>query len=157
MRDLMPKILGFLVIIITLALAPSISTANTAIAASNLTSLIGMTALVGFGAPLIILGLLISGGIFAVAGTRGALGGAKIADLMSVIGTVVVLIVVLTMFVSVIEYVQALILVSSGFAVTIYGLIPITIYIGVIALAGWTQVKTFRGARRGSRKASANY
>ena len=157
--SLMPKILGFLVIIITLALAPTISTANAAIIAhDNISVMIGMTAISGFGAPLIILGLLVSGGIFAVAGTRGALGGAKISDLMSVIGSVVVLIVVLTMFTSVMDYVTTLATGVTGFAFTIYTLIPIVIYIGIIAMAGWTQARAYRKARKGGRpRSSANY
>ena len=160
MKELMPKILGFLVIIITLALAPTISTANIAITGANLTNLIGMTAVGAFGAPLIILGLLVSGGVFAVGGARGALAGAKISDLMSVIGSVVVLIVVLTMFTSVITYVNTLIGVppSGGFSDTIYGIIPIVLYIGIIAMAGWTQVSTYRRISKGGKKSSsANY
>ena len=157
MQDIMPKILGFLVIIITLALAPTINTANAAIIAANLTNLIGMTAVAAFGAPLIILGLLIGGGIFAVAGTRGALAGAKIQDLLGVIGTVVVLIVVLTMFVNVMTYAGALYDASSGFAQVIYSIIPIVIYIGIIAMAGWTQVRAYRRGRGKKSGASTNY
>ena len=158
MKELMPKILGFLVIIITLALAPTINTANAAVVAhANLSNMIGMSAISGFGAPLIILGLLVSGGIFAVGGTRGALAGAKISDLMGVIGSVVVLIVVLTMFESVMDYVTTLATGVTGFAFTIYTLIPIILYIGIIAMAGWTQVKAYRSARGRRKSSSANY
>jgi len=155
MRDIMPKILGFLVIIITLALAPTINTANAAITGANLTNLIGVAAVGAFGAPLIILGLLVSGGIFAVSGTKGALSGASVGDLLSVVGSVVVLIVVLTMFVNVMDYTTTLIAASTGFAVTIYSIIPIVIYIGIIAMAGWTQVRAYRRAKGGRRSKSA--
>ena len=158
MGNLMPRILGFLVIIITLALAPTIDTANdVVIAHDNISVMIGMSAIAAFGAPLIILGLLVSGGVFAVAGTRGALAGAKVGDLLQVIGSVVVLIVVLTMFESVMTYSGTLYDASSGFAQTIYSLIPITIYIGIIAMAGWAQVRAYRGARKGKKSSSANY
>jgi len=153
----MPKILGFLVIIITLALAPTIATANTAITGhANVAAMIGMTAIGAFGAPLIILGLLISGGIFAVAGAKGALGGASVGDLLGVIGTVVVLIVVLTMFDSVMTYTGALYDASSGFAQVIYSIIPIVIYIGIISMAGWTQVRAYRRASGKRRSSSSN-
>ena len=154
----MPKILGFLVIIITLALAPTINTANAAIVAhDNVSVMIGMTAIGGFGAPLIVLGLLVSGGIFAVAGTKGVLGGASISDLLGVVGSVVVLIVVLTMFDSVMTYTGTLYDASTGFAQTIYSIIPIIIYIGIIAMAGWTQVRTYRRARGRRKSKAANY
>lgn len=156
MRDIMPKILGFLVIIITLALAPTINTANVAITGhANCSEMIGMVAIGAFGAPLIILGLLVSGGIFAVSGTKGALSGASVGDLLSVVGSVVVLIVVLTMFVNVMTYTATLIAASSGFAVTIYSIIPIIIYIGIIAMAGWTQVRAYRKAKGGKKSKSA--
>ena len=157
MKDIMPKILGFLVIIITLALAPTINTANATIAAGNLTNLIGMTAISAFGAPLIILGLLVSGGIFAVAGQKGVLGGASVSDLLTVVGSVVVLIVVLTMFDSVMTYTGTLYDASTGFAQTIYSIIPIVIYIGIIAMAGWTQTRAYRRARGRRKSKSANY
>ena len=154
----MPKILGFLVIIITLALAPTINTANAAITGhANVSAMIGMVAIGAFGAPLIVLGLLVSGGIFAVAGTKGVLGGASISDLMSVIGSVIVLIVVITMFESVMTYTGTLYDASTGFAQTIYSIIPIVIYIGIIAMAGWTQARTYRRMRGGRKSKAANY
>ena len=155
LKDLFPKVMGFIVIIITLALAPTINTANATIIADNLTALTGMTAVAAFGAPLIILGLLFSGGFFAVAGMRGKMQGASMKDLLSVIGSVVLVIVALSLFTSVIEYVNALILASSGFAVVVYGIIPLLVYIGIIAAAGFTQVKTYRKYSRKSKRASS--
>jgi len=159
MKSLFAKILGFLVIIITLALAPSIVTANTAIVESgNLTaSMIGMSVIGGFGAPLIILGLLVSGGVFAIAGIRGQLAGANMKDLFAVIGSVVVVIVLLSMFPNILDYVKALIDASSGFAVTIYGILPLLIYLGIIAGAGWIQVRAYRRMRKGGGRSRARY
>ena len=157
MRDIMPKILGFLVIIITLALAPTINIVNTAITGhANVTAMIGMAAIGAFGVPLIILGLLVAGGVFTVAGSKGALSGASVKDLLAVVGSVVVLIVVLTMFVNVMDYTTTLIEASSGFAVTIYSIIPIIIYIGIIALAGWTQVRAYKKVKGGRKSKASN-
>jgi hypothetical protein len=149
LAGLFSKILGFLVIIITLALSPTINTANGTIASGNLTNLIGMDVVADFGAPLIILGLLVSGGVFAVAGVKGTLGGASMGDLFKVIGSVVVIVVLLSMFPEIMTYVNDLIQDSTGFAITIYGIIPIVIYLGIIVGAGWVQVQTYRSAKKG--------
>lgn len=162
LKDLFPKVMGFIVIIVTLALAPTINTANATIVAANLTNLTGMSAVSAFGAPLIILGLLFSGGLFAVAGAKGQLAGASMKDMLSVIGSVVIIIVALSLFggtTSVISYTNTLIAASSGFAVTVYGIIPLLIYIGIIAAAGYTQARVYRKYRRNrrSRATTANY
>lgn len=154
MRDLFGRIMGFVMIIVTLALAPTIATSNAAIEAANLTNLTGMTAVSAFGAPLIIIGLLFGGGLFAVAGVRGKLAGASMADLFSVIGSVVLVIVSLSLFTSVITYVNTLIApTASGFGDVVYGIVPLMIYIGVIAAAGYAHVRAYRRTRRSRRKA----
>ncbi len=159
LSSLFAKIMGFVTIIITLALAPSINTANTAIAnADNLSSMLGMATVVTFGAPLVILGLLVSGGMFALAGVKGQLGGAGMKDILAVIGSVIVVIVAMTLFLSVVSYTSTLIDASTGFAITIYSIIPLIIYLGIIVAAGWTQVSTYKrltGGRRGRRSSSA--
>lgn len=164
LSGLFGKIMGFLVIIITLALAPQINTANTAITGSgNLTGLLGMSTVGSFGAPIIILGLLVSGGIFALAGIKGQLGGASARDLFEVVGSVIVIIVMLTLFIDVIDYTHALYVAATGFAQTIYSIIPLIIYIGILAAAGWAQVSTYRRTRKGKKgkkgqsAATANY
>ena len=145
------KIMGFLVIIITLALAPSINTANAVIVAhDNVSEMLGMAAVSAFGAPLIILGLLVAGGVFAIAGAKGQLS-AKPMNLFAVIGSVIVLIVVITMFDNVMTYTAQLMAASSGFAVTLYSVIPIVIYVGIIAMAGWASVSGYRKMRGKSR------
>ena len=149
MRVLFGRIMGFVMIIVTLALAPTIATSNAAIEAANLTNLTGMTAVSAFGAPLIIIGLLFGGGFFAVAGVKGKMKGASMADMFSVIGSVVLVIVSLSLFTTVITYVNTLIGVSAvGFGDVVYGIIPLMIYIGVIAAAGYTQARAYRRARR---------
>ena len=149
MKVLFGRIMGFVMIIVTLALAPTIKTANDAIEAANLTNLTGMTAVSAFGAPLIIIGLLFGGGFFAVAGVKGKMKGASMADMFSVIGSVVLVIVSLSLFTSVITYLNALIApAASGFGDVVYGIIALMIYIGVLAAAGYTQVRAYRGVRR---------
>ena len=152
--------MGFLVIIITLALGPTINTANAAIAAhDNVSIMIGMSAMTSFGAPLIILGLLTAGGLFALAGVRGQMAGASIADLLGVVGSVVVVIVGLTFLDSIMDYTWILVAASSGFAVTIYEMIPLLVYIAIIAAAGWTTYKGISSVRRGkkSKKSAVGY
>lgn len=154
--SLFGKIMGFLVIIITLALAPTIATANTAITSANLTNLIGMSVVASFGAPLIILGLLAVGGLFSLAGVKGQLANVGMKDLFPVIGAVIVVIVCLTLFTSIITYTNTLIDSALGtFAATIYGIIPLLIYLGIVAGAGWVTVHTYRKSRKGGKKSRA--
>jgi hypothetical protein len=137
MNNLVPKIMGWLVVIIALALAPTINTTNGYIS-SNVTAatesayMIGMSTVVAFGAPIMIISILFSGALIVM----GKIGDGTTKSLMGVIGTVVVVIIALSMFVSIIGYVNTLITASTGFAQTIYGVIPIIIYIGIIASAG---------------------
>ena len=156
MKALFGRIMGFVMIIITLALAPTIATSNAAIEAANLTNLTGMTAVSAFGAPLIIIGLLFGGGFFAVAGVRGKMSGASMGDMFTVIGSVVLVIVSLSLFTTVITYTNTLIgEAASGFGDVVYGIIPLMIYIGVIAAAGYSQVRAYRKARRGRGRGSS--
>ena len=157
---LFSKIMGFLIIIITLALAPTINTANTAITGhDNVSIMIGMVAIGAFGAPLIIIGLLSAGGLFALSGVKGRLGGASMKDMIGVVGSVVVVIVGLTFMVSIMDYVVTLVEASTGFAVTIYEMIPLLIYLTIIASAGWYQYASYKRMRggRGRRRAAAGY
>jgi hypothetical protein len=145
----MSKIMGFLVIIITLAMAPSIVTANTAVASGNLTNLIGMDVVTDFGAPLIILLLLGMGGIFA---WKGAGGGMK--EVMGVIGGTILAIVALTFMNSIITYINALITAdSSSIGDVIYGIIPLIIYMAIVAGAGYGTYRAFKGSGKKTSKA----
>lgn len=134
----------FLTIVITLALAPSINTANNTIASDNLTNLIGMTAVVQFGAPLIILGIMVAGGLMAF-GMRQGLG---VKDIMVTVGLVIGEIVALNFMDSIVDYTNTLIAASTGFAVTIYGIIPLIVYIAIIAAAGGYQTYKYVKSRK---------
>lgn len=154
--------MGFLVIIITLALAPTIYTSNAAVLSYSDTvtgltdaDFVGLTAVAGFGAFIIIFGLLTSGGIFAVAGVQGKLANTSVADMLKVIGSVIVIILMLALFTSLLDYVAALVDAADTASDTIgetgFGIIPIVIYVGILASAGWAQVSAYRKARGGGR------
>lgn len=153
LTGLFGKIMGFIVIVVTLALAPSIVTANAAVAAhANVTSgvLTGMSVVAAFGAPLIILGLLVSGGVFAVAGMKGQLGGATAKDLLTVVGSVITAIVALTFMSTICTYVATLMgyyTLGTEFARTIFAIIPLIIYIGIIVGSGWSVARTYKKAK----------
>lgn len=156
LSNLVPKIMGWLVVVITLALAPTINTYNTAVttnvsAATNAAKMIGMTAVDDFGGFLIIMGLLITGGLFGVAGVRNKLGGASIRDMLEIIGAVIITVIALAMFSgSVIGYIDALIDASSGFAQTAYGILAIILYVAIIAGATGFAALKYKRARKGS-------
>ena len=158
MQSLLAKIIGFLVIVITLALAPTIDTANVAISGhANVTQMLGMTVISGFGAPLIIIGLLVAGGLFALSGVRGQLKNASMGDMMSVIGSVIVIIVALTFEAQIMTYNTALMLGKSGFDYTLYSVIPLLVYIGIITSAGWNTARVYRKARGSRSRAARSY
>lgn len=150
MNNLVPKILGWVTVIIALALAPSINTANTAVdtawaATTNNATMIGMGTVVDFGAPLMIISLLFSGALMGL----GKVGDGSIRGMLSIIGACIITIVILNIFPNVLTYVDELITASTGFAQTVYGIIPIILYIGVIAGAGVaTAVSYFRGRKK---------
>jgi len=157
MGNLLPKILGWLTVIITLALAPTINTQNAAVDTAlttmgNSTLLIGMDTVIDFGAPLMIIGLLFAGGMLAA----GRIGDGSIQSMLGVIGSVIATVIALTMFESVITYVEDLVEAVTGFAQVIYGVIPIILYLAIVAGAGvYAAVKGFGGKK--SKKASKAY
>ena len=142
----------WLVIVITLALAPTIETFNghvtTNVAgATNVAYMLGMTAIDDFGGFLIIIGLLVAGGLFAA---NFKAQGSGVKDMLGVIVSVIITVVALAMFSgSVIGYIDALITAGTGFAKTAYGILPIIIYVGIIAGAATAQaVKTYKGKKK---------
>lgn len=156
-----PSIMGWLVVVITLALAPTIETYNGYVTgnvsgATNSSYMIGMTAVDDFGGFLMIMALLVMGGLFAVGGMRNK--NYTVGDMLSVIGAVIVSIIALAMFSgSIIGYIDSLITAGSGFAQTAYGILTIVIYVTIIAGAGvFTGWKTYR-KRRKARRATARY
>ncbi len=151
---LINKIFGFLVIIITLALAPSINTANTTVASGNLTNLTGMSVVTEFGAPLIVIGLLAVGGIFAWKGTQGS----SMKEIMGTISLVIVAIVGLTFMSNIVTYTNTLIDASTGFATTLYGIIPLVVYLGIVASVGYAGYRGWKGSKKSKKSAAyANY
>jgi hypothetical protein len=158
MGNLVPKIMGWLVVIIALALAPTINTTNGYIssnvtAAVNSADMIGMSTIVAFGAPIMIISILFSGALIVM----GRVGDGTTKSLMSVIGTVIVVIIALSMFVNVISYVDTLITASTGFAQTIYGVIPIILYIGIVAGAGGVAAYKALKGKKGKKSAAASF
>ena len=151
LNKLLGVILGLLTIVVTLAIAPSIATANTAVAtSSNLTAdMIGMAVVVTFGAPLAILGLLAMGGLFIVGSWKGA---TTMKDMLEVIFTAIVIIVGLTFMLQILNYSVALIAAGSGgFETVMYGLIPLLVYLAIIGLSGWGTYKGVKRVRKGRR------
>ena len=118
LSKLIPSILGWLVIVITLALAPTIETYNGHVttnvtAATNSSYMIGMTAIDDFGGFLMIMGLLVAGGLFAVTGMK--MKNYTVKDMLMVIGAVIISVIALAMFSgSIIGYIDSLITAGSG-------------------------------------------
>lgn len=153
---LVPAIMAWLAVVITLALAPTIETFNTHVTtnvsgATNTAYMIGMTAITPFAGFLIIMGLLVSGGLFGVAAMRAK--STTVEDLLETVGAVVLTVIALAMFSgSVIGYIDALITAGTGFAKTAYGMLTIIIYVGIIGSAsGYTAVKAYKKAKGSGR------
>ncbi len=161
LQRLIPSIIGWLVVVITLALAPTIETYNGYVTgnvsgATNAAYMIGMTAIDDFGGFIMIMSLLVSGGLFAVGGMKNK--NTSVSDMLQVIGAIIITIVALAMFSgSVIGYLDSLITAGTGFAKTAYGIFTILIYISIIAGAGtFTAVKAIKGGRK-SRRSTSRY
>ena len=154
---LLGVILGLLTVVVTLAIAPSIATQNALVAASgNLTAdMIGMSVVVTFGAPLAILGLLAMGGLFVIGSIKG---GTNMKDMLGVIITAIIVIVGLTFMVDILDYTVALIAAGSGsFETTLYGILPLFVYLAVIGLSGFQTYRGYKKSRGKSSKSSAGY
>ena len=152
-KKLLGVIIGLLTIVVTLAISPSIGTANATVAAGNLTNLIGMSVIVTFGAPLAIFGLLALGGVFTVGAWKGT---TSMKEMLTVIITAVIVIVGLTFMDSIVDYTNTLIAAGSGgFETTLYGIIPLFVYLVVIGLAGWQTVSRARSYRKGKKSKAA--
>ena len=169
-ESIFAKILGFIVIIMALALGPTIYTTNALIVAwgANSTtvnathvSFIGLETIAGFGAFLIIFGLLVSGGMMAIAGKGGGSGSIGRGDMLAVVLSVVSIVLMLTLLEAAFTYLNNLLIAATAASDTIgtvgFGIIPILIYIGIIGAAGWTQVRTIKKMRRGRRRSLGGY
>jgi len=152
-KKLLGVIIGLLTIVVTLAISPSIGTANAVVAAANLTNLIGMSVVVTFGAPLCIFGLLALGGVFTVGAWKGT---TSMREMLTVIITAVIVIVGLTFMSSIVTYTNTLIAAGSGgFETTLYGIIPLFVYLVIIGLSGWQVGAKVRSYRKGRRSRTA--
>ena len=153
--NLVSRILGLLMIVLVLALAPSIVTANTAIQSNtNATNLLGMSVVDDFGGMLIILGILTVGGIFTVGGSMA--GGIK--DLLWTVGVTIVAIVALTFMDTIIDYNFAIYNVATGVEQTLYSIISLLIYVGIIgsvAYRGYKAGRSYYKSRKSRRAASS--
>ena len=157
MGRLVPSIMGWLVIVIVLALAPTIETYNGYVtgnvaAATNATYMLGMTAIDDFAGFLMIIGLLVAGGLFAVGTVKAK--DTTVGDMLGVIGSVIIAVIALAMFSgSIIGYINALITAGTGFAKTAYGILPIMIYLGIIS--GATAFIATKAVKKYKRKGSS--
>lgn len=158
-RKMLSMIFFFLAVVVVLALAPTINTANntafTALNATtgvgNATNMIGMSAVMPFGAPLIILSLLVSFGFLSFMMKENA----TIGSIVTPIGIMIAMIIGLTLFSNVITYTSTLMAGTTGIATVIYGIIPLAIYMGIIGSAGaYTTYKYIKG-RKGKKSSSA--
>ena len=160
MKRLIPSILGWVVVVIVLSLAPTIETYNghvtTNVAgATNSAYMIGMTAVDDFGGFIMIMGLLVSAGLFAVAGMR--FKNVTVGDMMAVIGSVIISVVALAIFSgTAIGKIDELITAGSGFAKTAYGILTIIVYIAIISAGTVTTgYKAYRSAKPRRKKGAA--
>ena len=160
-RDLIPKIMGWLVVVITLALAPTIVTYNGHVtsnitAAANSSYMLGMTAIDDFGGFIIIMGLLVTGGLLGVTGAKGSMRGAGVGDMLKTIGVVIITVISLAMFSSsVIGYIDELVTAGTGFEKTAYGILAVIIYVSIIAGASaYMGVKAYK-AHKGQKSSSS--
>ena len=85
---------------------------------------------------------------------KGGTGVGK-SDMIKVIGSVILIVIALTLMDSIITYVGTLHAAAVTAADTLgqigFGIIPIIIYVGINSLAGWAQISTVRKMRSGRR------
>ncbi len=136
-RKILSVIFFFLMIILIVNLAPSIDTANDTIrtswgAATNNASMIGMSAVLPFGAPLIILQLIVAAGLLSFSIYQKA----SIKDSLAMVGIVIIMVVGLNFFNGIISPIDTLLTGATGIESVIYGIIPIAVYLPLVASAG---------------------
>lgn len=167
-KDLLPKIVGFIALVITISLSPAIYSANLSVVnyggGSGLTNFIGMDAIADFGGFLIIFGILIAQGIFQIAGV----GGGKASgwkDILVSVGSVIVVIILLNVYVSAVlpgftDLIASASAASDDIGQTVFGVVPIVIYltiiVGAIGVQGGKAIyNKVRGRGRKNRSAVA--
>ncbi len=161
--SLLTKIFGFVGILIVLGLGPSVQTANSAITSGNITNLIAMDAIVPFGAPILIIALLVGSGLLAFWGTKGATSGLGMASILGTVFAVVVALFALKIDPTINDKFNAMIDAAGGVAggdigVIVYQILPLVVYLiilaGCIAPTGISVYKTYK-ARKGKKSAAA--
>jgi hypothetical protein len=162
LKSLLPRIIGFLTILIVFALAPNIISANGLVTtmangtAQNITNFIALSAIHSFASFLIIMGLFVSGGLLAIAGNTGKNVGMK--GMLSSVISIVVILVLLTLMPTIITYGNTAIAaaIAAGDTITqlAIAIVVLIVYLGVIA-SSWTgAVAAGRSMRKGSKKSS---
>ncbi len=139
-KQLLPRIFSFLGIIITMGFAAPIYTANSNVGstnASNITNMMGMDVLTGFGGFLLVLGVLLTAGIMQLA--QGTTQNVGVASLLKGIGPAILVTILLgfmnTYLAGVNDLIQAAINDSDTNGQWIFGLFGLLGYLGIIALA----------------------
>ena len=141
-KSLVGRIFGLVSIVVALGIGVSIETANDAVATANITNLIGMEIMASFGAPLIIFSLLTSGGLFA----SGQIKDADSKDVIAIVGEVVLAVLGLTFMTNIITYANNLIGAdTTDFSALLYGLIPLVVYLAIVAMAARPAYSFFKG------------
>ncbi len=164
LRNLAPKLIGFIAIVITISLAPSIYSANVAVVnyggGSGLVPFLGMDAIAPFGGFLAIFGLLATQGIFAI-GTLKSGQGTGWRQIMLMIGLVIMTLIFLKVFTAAILPKFGALISSASVAhddigETVFGVVVIVIYLGIIlgasvtnAVSEYKRRKKSRGSSRG--------
>ena len=156
---LVPAIMGWLAVIITLALAPTIETYNGYVsgnltAATNATYFVGLSAIQPWGGFIMVMILLTGTGIFAFSGMKTK--NVSVGDLVQVIGAVIVSVFALAVFSgTIIGNIDDLITAGASAVKNVYGALGIIIYALIIGGAGgFAAVKAYRGSRRSRRSTS---
>lgn len=156
---LLPTILSWMGLVIVIALAPTIATYNGHVstnvaAATNAAYMIGMTTVDDFGGFLMIMGLLVSTGLFAWSASK--VKNYTVGDMIGVVGAVIITVIVLAIFSgNIIGYFDELITAGgAGFEKTVYGLFPIITYIVII---GGASVSTGAKALRKRKTSKSSY
>ena len=159
LRDLVPAIIGWIVVIIILSMSPTIAGYNTAIttnvtAAVNATSMVAMSTITPFGGFLIIITLLLSTGVFAFAASKTKSAGT--GDLIAMVGTLIIVIFTLSIYGgTLVGSFDALITAgSAGMEKTVYGFFPILTYVAILAatpdVAAWRTAGMLRKGKKSS-------
>lgn len=154
LKNLLPTIFAWIGVIVTLALAPTIETYNSAVttnitAAVNKAYFIGMTAIDDFGGFIMIASLLLGSAIFARGFTNSK---ASLSTILPIVGQVIGAVVVLALFSgSAIGYFDSLVTAGSGVAKTFYGVLVTVTYVLIISsVGGYQAIKAYRGRKRRS-------